>query len=322
MRYIYSLFFLCCFYSAQADDFQQDSLIADSTINFRSNKFIFLDSAKKASIASKRDSITYAYLKPNPDRINLFTDSLLKAVLVSDRYLLTPAKSIKIKKNNYGFGNLINKTPIWFLLSSVALLVLFGIIKIIFKKEVDLIFYAFFDKRTLTQINKEDNVFVSWQFLFLYLIFTLTISLFICLTLYKTAASESSAEFSILLLVSLFSFIFFGLKILVLRLIGFVFKVQKLIRDYTNIIYLTYFNLLFILLPITFCLALINLEEQYYIFWAVTIFLLGIIVFQYLRITFNILLNYRLSKFYLIIYLCVLEICPIIIFVKSINNSL
>ncbi|MBC7654281.1 MAG: DUF4271 domain-containing protein, partial [Oligoflexus sp.] len=40
------------------------------------------------------------------------------------------------------------------------------------------------------------------------------------------------------------------------------------------------------------------------------------------RITFNILLNYRLSKFYLILYLCTLEICPIILFAKTISTSL
>ena len=311
---------LFCFNSAQAIIIKQDSLTKDSTFKF--NNYPAVDSAERARSKLIRDSLIYTYLKPNPNRANQFTDSLLKAVLVYDKYLLTQAKSVKIKKINYGFGEVIIKDPLWFLVISIILLIFFGVIKILFKKEVDLIFRAFFDNRTLGQVNKEDNVFVSWQFLFLYLNFVFSVGLFVCLIFYKTSASASAAEFPIFLLVTLFAFVFFGLKILVLRLLGFVFKVQKLVRDYTNIIYLTYFNLLFVLLPITFCLALINLQDQYYLFWSLMILFSSIITFQYLRITFNILLNYRLSKFYLIIYLCALEICPILIFAKTINTSL
>ena len=314
------LFF--CFNSAHAFNIEQDSLVRDSIFKFRTKNYPVVDSVAKARSKLVRDSLIYTYLKPNPDRANQFTDSLLKTVLVSDKYLLTPAKSVKIKKNNYGFGEIITKDPVWFLLAAVILLIFFGVIKILFKKEVDLIFRAFFDTRTLGQVNKEENVFVSWQFLFLYLNFVFSVGLFACLIFYKTSASVAAAEFPIFLLVSMFAFAFFGLKILVLRLLGFVFKVQKLVRDYTNIIYLTYFNFLFVLLPVTFCLALINLQNQYYLFWVVIILFAGIVTFQYLRITFKILLNYRLSKFYLIIYLCALEICPILIFAKTIDNSL
>ena len=314
------LFF--CFNSSQAINIEQDSLIKDSVFKFRPKNYPVVDSVAKARTKLIRDSLVYTYLKPNPDRANQFTDSLLRTVLVTDKYLLTPAKSVKIKKDNYGFGEIITKDPVWFLLAAVILLIFFGVIKILFKKEVDLIFRAFFDTRTLGQVNKEENVFVSWQFLFLYLNFVFSVGLFACLIFYKTSASVTAAEFPIFLLVSMFAFAFFGLKILVLRLLGFVFKVQKLVRDYTNIIYLTYFNFLFVLLPVTFCLALINLQDQYYLFWALVILFSGIVTFQYLRITFKILLNYRLSKFYLIIYLCALEICPILIFAKTIDTSL
>ena len=280
------------------------------------------DSAALARKAFLRDSLTYQYLQPNPNRPNPFIEDLLRKVIITDPYLLTPAKSVKIKKSNFGTGEYTSKMPIWFFLVIVLLLMLFGVVKIAFKKQVDLIFNAFYEKRTLHQINKEDNIFMSWQFLFLYMIFSFTIGLFTCLILYKTKASSTATDFYTFLLVSLFVFIFFGLKILIVRFLGIVFKVQKLVREYTNIIYLTYFNLLFALLPITFCLSLINLEHQYTVFWLITAFLLVIIALQFIRITINILLTYRLSKFYLILYLCALEICPILIFARTINISL
>ena len=133
MRLIYLLLLICCFYSAQAISIQKDSLSKDSVGNFKTNNFAIRDSATIAKKALMRDSLIKIYLKPNPNRANQFTDSLLKTVLIEDKYLLTPSKSVKIKKNNYGFGETIAKDPIWFLVSSISLLILFGIIKILFK---------------------------------------------------------------------------------------------------------------------------------------------------------------------------------------------
>jgi hypothetical protein len=324
MRFLLFVLFLFCFALAGFADVQKDSLILkkDSFQSSNIKKRFLPDSATLVRKAFLRDSLTYQYLKPDPNRPNPFIEDLLRKVIITDPYLLTPAKSVKIKKSNFGTGEYIGKMPIWFFLVIILLLVFFGIIKIAFKKQIDLIFKAFYDNRTLHQINKEENIFMSWQFLFLYLIFSFTIGLFTCLILYKTKASSSATDFNTFLIVSFFVFIFFGLKILMVRFLGIVFKVQKLVREYTNIIYLTYFNLLFVLLPITFCLSLINLENQYTLFWLITALLLIIIAFQFIRITINILLNYRLSKFYLILYLCALEICPILIFARTINISL
>ena len=128
--------------------------------------------------------------------------------------------------------------------------------------------------------------------------------------------------FASFLIISVFVFLFFSLKILVLKFLGFLFQIQKLITDYLNIIYLTFFNSLFLLLPITFCLVFADIRQGYIIIWTFFILFSAIMAYQFTRITINILLNYRLSKFYLILYLCTLEICPILLFAKTINISL
>jgi hypothetical protein len=216
----------------------------------------------------------------------------------------------------------VRRSPIWFFVTIIGLITLFAIVKIVFKKQIDLIFNAYYDHRILNQINKEDHIFVSWQFLFLYLLFSLTVGLFICLVLYKVKSFSAASDFYFFLLVSMLVFIFFGLKILILRFLGFLFKLQKLVKEYTNIIYLTYFNSLFFLLPLTLGLGLLNRSEHHNIFWMITSISTVIIGFQLARIMVNILINYRLSKFYLILYLCVLEICPILILARTINSSL
>lgn len=303
---------------------QKDSLSssADTSLRFQIKKLTTQDSAFLAQKKQIADSLTWYYLKPDPARSNPFVEKLLKEHLTTDKYLLNPAPSIKIKKSNYGLGEYLPQKITWFFPVALLLILLFGLVRIFFNKEVETIFKAFFDNRMLAQINKEENALVSWQYLFLYIIFSFTVGLFMCLAIYRLRGAEVVTEISTLLLLSLIAFIIFGLKIFVLRFLGFVFEIQKLVKDYTNIIYLTYFNALFVLLPIVFCLSLISIHQEMLFIWICGILFCAIVGFQFVRITINILINYRLSKFYLILYLCALEFCPVLIFAKIINTSL
>ncbi|MEO5910712.1 MAG: DUF4271 domain-containing protein [Pelobium sp.] len=318
------LFFLLLFICF--DGFSQlnkDSLQLkkDTTVNPYRSRYI-PDSATLARNNFVRDSITWHFLKPDPARPNPFIENLLKETIVTDPYLLTAPQNLKVKKNNYGLGQYISQKPFWFLPVILGILLFFGIVRIIFKNEIDVIFKAFYDDRILSQINKGENILISWQFLFLYLIFSLTVGLLICVILYGAKSSYLATDFKFFLLLSLFAFIFFGVKILILRFLAFMFELQKLVKEYLNIIYLSYFNSLFVLLPLTFCLVFINSQHSPLFITIGIVLFFAIIGFQFLRITIKILLNYRLSKFYLILYLCALEICPILIFATIINTSL
>jgi hypothetical protein len=44
-----------------------------------------------------------------------------------------------------------------------------------------------------------------------------------------------------------------------------------------------------------------------------------IFVWQYIRNSLNIISDFRFHKFYLFIYLCALEICPVLILIKAID---
>ena len=323
MRFLVCVCFIFCFAFAGMASTQKDSVNFQDTL--KQVKIHQLSVQDSASLERKKeiaDSLTWYYLRPDAKRANPYLEQLLKNNLNTDRQLLSPPENIKIKKSNYGSGNYLSKNVTWFLPAILIIILIFGVIRIAFQKEVDTIFKAFFDNRMLSQMNKEDNVFVSWQFLFLFILFSFTTGLFICLLIYRIKSSEYVTQFSVFLGVSFLAFLFFGLKIILLRIIGFLFDIQKLVKDYLNIIYLTYFNSLFVLLPATFCLSLISLRENSIFIWICVTLICAIIAFQFVRITINILLNYRLSKFYLILYLCALEICPILIFSRIINISL
>ena len=106
---------------------------------------------------------------------------------------------------------------------------------------------------------------------------------------------------------------------MVLQFIGFVFDVNKVVGEYISILYLTYFNIAFVFLPLTLCFCLLSAQFAPYILIVAFILVVVIFIWQYLRSSVNIISNFRFHKFYLFIYLCALEICPILILIKALN---
>jgi hypothetical protein len=317
------IFFLAINQNSNAQIVSDTSSLKNSVDSvLRTKRYVIVDSAALARKAFVADSLTYYFIKPDPKRANPYFEQLMSDFIVTDPYLLNLPKSIKIVSNNYGLGLFLKKSPQIFIYIFLTILTFFGIVRVVFDKELKDIFKAFYNNRFLAQISKDDSSLVSWQFLFLFIILALSTGLFISIYLYKFNGNQSVTHIDSFLILTLIAFGFYALKIFVLKFIGFVFLIQKLTKDYINIIYLTYFNSLFLLIPITLCLILLDINQKNYIIDTLLVLFSVVFGIQFIRIAINILLNYKLSKFYLILYLCALEICPLILFAKTINISL
>jgi hypothetical protein len=323
MRFILAYIVLFFLIPESFAGYQKDTLVQKlDSINISSindgqliNKDTFND--KK----STRDSLTFQFLKPEKSRPNLYFEYLVQHFFVKDKSLLHPARSIKVRKINYGLGNPINQQPTWLFISIILLIGAFVAVKVVFKSQLTIVLRAFYDTKVFHQLSKEDHILASWPYIFLYLIFSFSVGILISLILIQTNNINLKIDFTTFLLISLFVFFVCSAKILVLRLLGYFFRLQKLEKEYIKIIYLTYFNVLFFLLPIIFWLSLVDIRGQQIIFWTITSLSILIIGFQLIRNTVNILLNFRLSIFYLILYLCALEICPILVLARTIHTS-
>jgi hypothetical protein len=300
---------------------QADSLNTTKDTVVRKNKVakVYKDSALVAKEKFTKDSITWFYLKPDPKRVNLFVEEMLTKYLVTDPTLISIKSSDILKKEEYKIGNPVRRFPAWVLGVIGIIIISFAVMKLVFTKQLSLVFHAFYDNRILAQINKEENVFTSWHFLFSYIIFSFTIGLFLYLFLDRYETTLEVSGFFLFLMISLAFGFLYGLKILVLRFVGFVFEIQKPIRDYINIIYLSFFNVSVFFIPLTLILILTVYKESNLILLIGVVITLTVIILQLLRAWVQILSNYKLSKFYLILYLCTLEICPILILFKALN---
>ncbi len=273
------------------------------------------------SIARVQDSLTMQYIGlPDPDRPNQFADSLRSHLVVENgdfmgwlAFARTLEKDIKTDAEKVSRER-------WVVGAIGLLLLLLGIVRIAFPSEVLSIIQAFYNDRILLQINKEDTLYSSWPFVFLYIVFGFTVGLFIYLCSMYYTRSSGSGGIGDFLGISLFVMLLFILKIIVTRFLGFVFDLQRIVREYVSILYLSYFNAALVFLPIVLVLSLVPHNYTVWIIPITLFIVFGLFAFRFAKTASNLLTNHRFSKFYLFMYLCCLEIAPVLILVKVLGN--
>jgi hypothetical protein len=279
-----------------------------------------LDSVILATAARKKfvdDSLAFQYIKyPDTNVSKEVAQQYLHDHLYSGNgFLDIPFKSKSTLRN----GHTRQTRDQWIITIIIGLLLYTAILNIAFNKNIKNVFLSFYSKRALVQAAKDDAQINFWAFIGLFLLFGLTFGLF----LYQLASYKSIyysvSGFRLFTSFVVVILLLFAIKFLVLKFVGFIFDIQKLVTEYVSILYLTYFNIAFVFLPVTVCFSL--LAAQFIpILLAVAIVLIVIIfTWLYLRSSVNIISNFRFHKFYLFVYLCALEICPILILIKALN---
>lgn len=313
---------------AQTDSAQ----ITDPTISYSqptfqnsayfANRAAKRDSVKRAqdSLKAVGDSLSMVWLKPpDPKRPNKFIDSLIDRYEVKDLNFGAWAAKLTKKVERYDIGTPRTKGELWVVGSVFILLFFFALLKNAFSKELAAIMQAFFSNRVLGQINKEEKFFNSWPFVFLYLLFGFTIGMFLYQCGKYFQLSYNYTGFVWFLRLSAVVILLFTAKIIISSILGFLLDLKKIAKEYIAYLILSYFNAALIFFPIViaFCLTPFRFAPIY--IYISLVILAGIFIFQFLRAATNVLSGYRLPKVYLIVYLCALEISPILILIKALR---
>jgi hypothetical protein len=323
MRWILCLIiivFAGCFAAyAQQDD---ASGLQDTVAEIYNPKQLpFLDSVAHATALRQKfvsDSLAFIYIrKPEALRINMFVDSILKANAYKGNQYLDISKR---SKNSLGYGHNRPSREGWVIVIIVALLLFTAGLNISSSKDMGNVFQSFYNKRTIAQAGKEDSPINAWTFIGLFLLFGFTFGLFLYLLTtgyYKVYYTIGGLQ--LFLTLSVVIIVLFAAKFLVLKFLGFVFDINKLVSEYISALSLTYFNIAFVFLPVALCFSLIADKFIPYLLIITLVLVVIIFVWQYLRSSVSIISNFRFHKFYLFIYLCALEICPVLILIKALN---
>lgn len=273
------------------------------------------DSLAQARKKFVTDSIAMQFIgAPNPGRHNQFIDTLLKNDGF-DGYLFKGGTP----KQHIGVGTPRQVRDKWVIWTIFILLIYTGILNRVISKDIYSVILAFYDNRAFSKINKEDSVLTSWAFICLFLLFGFTVGLYIYQITDYYDRTYSVSGIQLFIILSLIVIALFILKVLILRVLGFIFDIGRLVNEYVSVLYLTYFNIAFVFLPIVICFSLLPASLLPWLLRLSLVLMALIFLVLYLRSTINIISNFRFHKIYLFIYLCALEICPILIMIKALD---
>jgi hypothetical protein len=286
----------------------------DSTLKAYSDTSRLADSATLARPGVTTDTLSAYIRMPDSLRHDQFIDTLLKRYAFDPFLFKNP-----IKHHQLQMGKERPSRNTWVIVVILVLLIYTGVLNRLIGKDIYTVIQAFYIKRSLAKLSREDHLLTSWAYICLFSLFGFTIGLYIYQVVLYYNISYAISGFQLFITCSLFVAALFAFKILLLRIIGFIFDINKLVKQYISILYLTYFNIAFIFLPVVICFSLFTSRLIPYLLVVSVILISIVFLIQYLRSTLNIISNFSFPKVYLFIYLCALEICPVLILIKALS---
>ena len=259
--------------------------------------------ANSDSLKLVSDSLAVMYIKyPDPNRKNRFIDSLMKLYQVKNLDFIAWEKQFGRPINHDGEGKLRKHGQSWVLVVILCLVLGFAVLRIAYRNDINMLMNAFFDHRFLAQQTSAGGFFTSWPFMLLFVLFGFTIGMYLYLigSYLQLSYAFSGVEWYVILSLLIMGLLI--LKVYVLRFLGFVLMVQKAVRVYTSILFLSYFHAALLFLPLIVAFSLSSSAYAVLFIYAGMAIALFITVFQAIRGAIHVLSHYQFPKFYLFIY--------------------
>ncbi len=250
---------------------------------------------------------------------------------IDDRQKIAKATKIKFNPNaGTGVKNTKEKSTPLFDTSKVdvnanetlkftLLTILLGLLAYIvatFRSELTEVYQAFLSQNLMALLHRDKGTILRFPYLSMYLLTIVSIgtSIFLILDLLDIKVFESQTNTILVCIAGIAAF--FTLKHLILRILSALFPFKKEIGLYSFTIAIFNFIIGISLLPFIALLAFADTALHTYVLYAM-LFLVGIIliyrVFRSLIIAQKYLIN---NKFHFFMYLCTVEIAPMIILFK------
>lgn len=275
------------------------------------------------SIFQVQDSLIMIWVKaPIKDRPNQFLDSLKENVTVKDGLYSNWNNKFNKNKAKRISTPLKMEREKWVLYTFALILLLFSVFKVFYSSQLRLMMHAFYNNTAFIQLNKNESIFNKWPFVLLFILFSFVAGLFLSMGFEALFSIQKANPILTFLYTSVVIFLLILVKIWAIKFLAYVLEIRSLAKEYVSMLYLSYFNSSIILLPILLAFLFLPVNEVAFLFTLSGALLTIVFAIQLLRIVFFILKDYKLSKFYLILYFCTLEIGPLFILVKLLDLNL
>lgn len=165
------------------------------------------------------------------------------------------------------------------------------------------------------KLLRERNVLVKRTFFFLNTIFVVVMALYLYQAI-KYLQGESSSSNFMLFLILFFSFLVaLLLRFGSLLLLGYLFDARPVYREYVHNTLIINKVLGISLLPLVLALFYIQPSLWESVFYTATILIALMLVYRYIR-AIQIIIKHKVFLLYSILYLCTLEILPVLVGIK------
>ncbi len=225
---------------------------------------------------------------------------------------LSPRHKEPVLRNNY--------TADWIFPVLLLILAFFAWIKFFYNRYFQQLIKAFLNTNLTNQIVRDENIFFQRISVYLSIVFNLIAALFIYLLSiqYHWALGSLDAGFSRFIFFVIVVSAVYALKYLVLRICGWLFEQEKEISMYIFNIFLINNILGIALLPFICLLAfngVIHFSGFLYVSFILIAAAFGWRIFRGIQIGFG---SPSFSPLYLFLYLCTLEIAPLMVLIRII----
>ena len=249
------------------------------------------------------------------------TDTFKKKVLsrYQDMKFNFMDSTIKLDTRKYVNRNLIKirKTDNhWIIFIFLFIVLLYTIIRNVYDKTLTVIFQAYWNDRAIGQFTRDDNFLKLRNTLLYFILFTSVYGLLLKYIFNYFNINFQYKELDEYLVICAFTGIFYLSKFILMKISGFVFSIQKLISGYLSILSISNFVYSIIIIPFLLFYPFVPNQFQPYLLGLTLILFCFNTIYKYLRTGSFIINNFQFPKFYLFLYLCTLELMPLLIIYK------
>jgi hypothetical protein len=293
------------FFFAQAQEVNRE---LDTTNYINPNYFVPIDTDNRYYVL-----IDSAILTPS--------DTFKKIVLnkYSGNTFNYADSTIKLDTRKYINRNTIKlrKSPDqWIVFVFMVVVLLYVLIRNIYNKTLSIVFQAYWNDRAISQFTRDDNFFKMRNTLLYFVLFAMVYGLLIeyILNYYGIEIIANDSDEYLFLTAS--AIIFYIAKFILMKFAGYIFSIRKLMSGYLAIISISNFIYSIFIIPLLLLYYYLPHEYKGLAFYLMLILFCFNTIYKYLRTGAFIFNNFQFPKFYLFLYLCSLEIMPLLIIYK------
>jgi hypothetical protein len=212
--------------------------------------------------------------------------------------------------------------PDWLLAIIIGSLVLLAWLKLFYNKFFDQTIQSVGNFQLSTKLLRDQNLFSRRVAFALNVNFIMigAVYAYLVFGFFHLRPLQTSGFLSVLAYAGIIAGLLI-LRYLVSRTLGYVFRMQYEFREYQHQLLLVYKNLGIYLLAIVIGIAYIREELRIYLVFLSGLMLLSAFILRYVNALKIVLNNKDILIFYLILYLCTLEVLPILIFYRLFSSS-